>query len=60
MQSGILGFALLLLVLYLFVGISVLSDVLLEAVSQITTATESVEISDKEKSIWIAEPIWNS
>jgi hypothetical protein len=60
MQSAILGMALLFLVLYLFVGIAVLSDVLLEAVSQITTATESVEISDKDKSIWIAEPYWNS
>jgi len=62
MQGGTLGIALLLLVLYLFIGIAVLSDVLLAAVGEITTATESVEIRDKanEKSIWIAEPVWNS
>jgi hypothetical protein len=33
LSNAVLGIALLLLVLYLFVGIAVLSDVLLEAVS---------------------------
>ena len=57
----VLGVALILLLLYVFLGVAVASDILMEAISKITSKTEQVEVKDLEgKSIKIGVPVWNS
>jgi hypothetical protein len=54
---GIVHFCML---LYLFLGISVLTDILHEAVWKITSKTEKIMVKDTEgKKVQIEEPLWN-
>jgi solute carrier family 8 (sodium/calcium exchanger) len=49
------------MLLWLFLGISVLTDILHEAVWKITSKTEDIQVKDTEgKKVWIEEPLWNS
>jgi len=55
-----LGIALGLLLMYVFLGIAVITDVLMEAITSITSKTETVRVKDLQgKTMDISVPIWN-
>ena len=59
-----MGLALVLLLLYTFLGVAVASDIFMEAIAKITSRTEKVEVKDikelKGESRMIGVPVWNS
>ena len=51
-----------LILMYLFVGISIIADKFMVAIEQITSTTERVECWDKtgKKKFFIEVPVWNA
>jgi solute carrier family 8 (sodium/calcium exchanger) len=61
MPAGVTASALMVVLLYVFLGMTVLTDIFVEAVAKITSKTEMVEVCDLEgKSMMIGVPVWNS
>jgi len=60
-SDALLGVASLLLCVYLFIGIAIAQDILMEAIAKITSQTESVEVKTAEgKTMTVGVPLWNS
>lgn len=59
--DGWLGIWLCVVLFYLFLGISVLMDIFLESIHEITTATEEIEIVERgtSKVVKVDVPMWN-
>jgi Ca2+/Na+ antiporter len=59
--DGLLGLWLVIVLFYLFLGISVLMDIFMESIHEITTATEEVEIVERgtSKVVKVDVPLWN-
>jgi len=62
MNDTALGVSLCLIMVYLFIGIAVVSDILMDAIRKITSATRLVEVkeADSNKTMMIDVPVWNS
>jgi solute carrier family 8 (sodium/calcium exchanger) len=55
-----LSVALLLLLLYVFLGLAVATDIFMDAINKITSKTEKVEVKGLEgKSMIVEVPVWN-
>ena len=48
--------------MWLFVGISIIADIFMEAIEAITSVTERVEVWDKnhKKKFFVERPVWNA
>jgi solute carrier family 8 (sodium/calcium exchanger) len=63
MGEGVIGLFLIIALFYLFIGVNVLSDIFSDAIYQITSKTEDVEIyeeSEKGLKTTVGVPIWNA
>jgi solute carrier family 8 (sodium/calcium exchanger) len=62
LPSGLLGVAYLVGLIYIFVGISIISDIFMEAIEVITSQTKQYEIWEKDgsKKYYIEVPVWNA
>jgi len=47
--------------MYLFLGISIIADLFMEAIEVITSTTERIEVWDKtgRKKFFVEQPVWN-
>lgn len=62
LSKGFLGFMYLLFLCYLFLGISIIADIFMEAIEVITSKTSQVDVYDKSgknKIGTIEVPVWN-
>jgi len=60
LPTGTLGFFYFIFLLYLFLGISVVADIFMEAIEVITSSTKDVQVQDKEGKLYHVEvAIWN-
>jgi Ca2+/Na+ antiporter len=60
LSESALGIALALLLLYVFLGIAVITDIFMEAITKITSRTETVQVKDlRGKTMELSVPIWN-
>ena len=58
--DSFLGIFQLFVLLYFFIGIAVVSDILMESITMITSKTEDVEVRTIDgKSMMVSVPIWN-
>lgn len=60
MNRGFMAFVWLMFLLYLFLGISIIADIFMEAIEVICSKTKTVEVRDKDNKIYFYEqPVWN-
>lgn len=60
MPPTALGITYLTFLGYLFLGISVVADIFMEAIEHITSSTKQVQVQDKEGKVYTYEvPVWN-
>jgi len=60
MGKSTLGIFYLLFLLWLFLGISVIADIFMEAIEIITSSTKDLQVQDKEgKVLTLQVPVWN-
>lgn len=62
MNTTFLAIVYLICLIYLFVGISIISDIFMEAIEQITSTVQTHEIFDEEnkQKFYIEVPLWNA
>lgn len=61
MPPTALGITYLTFLGYLFLGISVVADIFMEAIEHITSSTKQVQVQDKEGKVYTYEvPVWNA
>ena len=61
LSESFLGVALLLLLLYLFIGLSIVTEYMYEAIAAVTSTIDRLEIQDLDgKSMVIGQPKWNA
>jgi solute carrier family 8 (sodium/calcium exchanger) len=55
-----IGLGMIIILFYWFIGIAVISDILMDSISMITSKTEDVEVKTLDgKSMTVGVPIWN-
>ena len=60
LNKDLLGFAYFMFMCYLFLGISIIADIFMEAIEVITSTTKEIKVFDKEGNGYIyLEKIWN-
>lgn len=60
LHKDLLGFAYFMFMLYLFLGISVIADIFMEAIEVITSSVKDVTVQDKEGKLYTYQvPVWN-
>ena len=61
LSSGLLGFTYFCFLIYLFLGIGMVSDIFMEAIEVITSQQTQIELWDKDgkKKVYIEVPVWN-
>lgn len=62
LSPGLLGVAYLVFLGYLFLGISIIADIFMEAIEVITSQTKTVAIYDEKNNTeyYIEKPVWNA
>ena len=61
MSNNFLSFIYLAFLIYLFIGISIISDIFMEAIEVITSTTLRKEVFDKDNNSYFIEiPVWNA
>ena len=62
MSDGFLGCVYLIAIIYMFLGIAIISDIFMESIEQITSQTTVMEIWDDEakQKVYIDVPFWNA
>jgi hypothetical protein len=61
LPDWLMGIGYLLILLYIFIGISIAADIFMEAIEEITSKTQIVEIVDENNQIQkIEKPVWNA
>lgn len=61
LDQRLMAFFYLMFLLYLFLGISIIADIFMEAIEVICSKTRSIEVSDKEGKRYTYDiPIWNA
>lgn len=57
----VLGAAYLLILLYIFLGIAIVADIFMEAIEEITSKVQLVEVVDENGVILkVEKPVWNA
>lgn len=61
LSDGFLGAVYLIFLLYLFLGISIIADIFMEAIEVITSKTQRIEVTDKsgKNKYFMEVPMWN-
>lgn len=61
LNKGLMGFCYLVWLMWLFVGISIVSDIFMESIEEITAQTTTVEITNPEtgENMMVEQKIWN-
>ena len=62
MDKGLLAFVYFMWLMYLFLGISIIADLFMEAIEVITSTTKRVEVWDKslQNKFFVEVPVWNA